>query len=105
MTTKVTDKHIGHAMRLIRIDEGISLTDLSIRASLIVPYINEIENGEHEINTFLLYIMCKALDIEIFYVYYIAAMVADYDSYFDGYHVIMASSISDLIQEERKNAH
>ena len=56
---------IGSQLRNTRKEQGATLRDISVRASVALGYLSEIERGQKEPSSELLSAICSALEISV----------------------------------------
>ncbi len=56
---------IGAALRRIRLDEGLTLREVALAASISMPYLSEIERGRKEPSSEILAGVCRALGLSL----------------------------------------
>lgn len=56
---------IGSQLRNIRKEQGATLRDISVRANVALGYLSEIERGQKEPSSELLFSICSALEISV----------------------------------------
>ncbi len=56
---------IGSALRRIRLDEGLTLREVALAASISMPYLSEIERGRKEPSSEILAGVCRALGLSL----------------------------------------
>lgn len=56
---------IGAALRRIRLDDGRTLRDVALAASISMPYLSEIERGRKEPSSEVLAGICRALGLTL----------------------------------------
>lgn len=56
-------EHLGQALRAERIDQGLTLREVSAAAQVSLGYLSEIERGQKEASSELLLAICQALNI------------------------------------------
>jgi transcriptional regulator with XRE-family HTH domain len=56
---------LGEALRRARLDQGRTLSDVALSASISMPYLSEVERGLKEVSSEVLAALCAALGIEL----------------------------------------
>ena len=56
---------IGSQLRNTRKEQGATLRDISVRANVALGYLSEIERGQKEPSSELLFSICTALEISV----------------------------------------
>ncbi len=56
---------LGEVLRATRMQRGLTLRELSAEARVSLGYISEIERGQKEASSELLYSLCAALDVPL----------------------------------------
>ncbi|HEY4225240.1 MAG TPA: helix-turn-helix transcriptional regulator [Pseudolysinimonas sp.] len=56
---------IGAALRRIRLDDGLTLREVALAASISMPYLSEIERGRKEPSSEILAGICRALGLSL----------------------------------------
>jgi transcriptional regulator with XRE-family HTH domain len=58
-------RSLGDVLRSLRMQQGLTLRDLSAAARVSLGYISEIERGQKEASSELLASLCSALDVPL----------------------------------------
>lgn len=61
----VMREHLGDVLRLIRRSQGRTLREVSAEAEVSLGYLSEIERGQKEASSELLYAICRALGVPL----------------------------------------
>ncbi|MBD3690268.1 helix-turn-helix transcriptional regulator [Nanchangia anserum] len=64
-TRPVMREHLGDVLRLIRRSQGRTLREVSASAEVSLGYLSEIERGQKEASSELLYAICRALGVPL----------------------------------------
>lgn len=56
---------IGSALRRIRLENGLTLRDVAVSASISVPYLSEIERGRKEPSSEVLAVVARVLGLSL----------------------------------------
>lgn len=56
---------LGHALRRLRLEHGLTLRELSEATQVSLPYLSEIERGRKEVSSEILAILCNGLDVSL----------------------------------------
>ena len=54
---------IGHVLRRLRLERGLTLRRLAERSRISLPYLSEIERGRKEASSEILATLCRVLDV------------------------------------------
>ncbi|MBF4572172.1 helix-turn-helix domain-containing protein [Herbiconiux sp. VKM Ac-1786] len=54
---------IGHVLRRLRLERGLTLRGLAERSRISLPYLSEIERGRKEASSEILAVLCRVLDV------------------------------------------
>lgn len=52
-------------MKDIRVDQGLTLREVSEKSAVSLGYISEIERGKKEVSSEVMFSLCKALDVPL----------------------------------------
>lgn len=58
-------KLLGEVLRDIRLDQGLTLREISEKSAISLGYISEIERGKKEVSSEVMFSLCKALDVPL----------------------------------------
>ena len=58
-------KLLGEVLKDIRVDQGLTLRELSEKSAVSLGYISEIERGKKEVSSEVMFSLCKALDVPL----------------------------------------
>jgi transcriptional regulator with XRE-family HTH domain len=58
-------KLLGEVLKDIRLDQGLTLRELSEKSAISLGYISEIERGKKEVSSEVMFSLCKALDVPL----------------------------------------
>lgn len=64
-TRPVMREHLGDVLREIRRSQGRTLREVSAEAEVSLGYLSEIERGQKEASSELLYAICRALGVPL----------------------------------------
>jgi transcriptional regulator with XRE-family HTH domain len=56
---------LGEALRQARLEQGRTLADVALAASISLPYLSEVERGRKEVSSEVLAALCDALGIDL----------------------------------------
>jgi len=54
---------IGHVLRRLRLERGLTLRRLAERSRISLPYLSEIERGRKEASSEIIAVLCRVLDV------------------------------------------
>jgi transcriptional regulator with XRE-family HTH domain len=58
-------KLLGEVLRDIRLDQGLTLREISEKSAISLGYISEIERGKKEVSSEVMFSLCRALDVPL----------------------------------------
>jgi transcriptional regulator with XRE-family HTH domain len=58
-------KLLGEVLKDIRLDQGLTLRELSEKSAVSLGYISEVERGKKEVSSEVMFSLCKALDVPL----------------------------------------
>jgi transcriptional regulator with XRE-family HTH domain len=58
-------KLLGEVLKDIRVDQGLTLREVSEKSAISLGYISEIERGKKEVSSEVMFSLCKALDVPL----------------------------------------
>lgn len=58
-------KLLGEVLRDIRLEQGLTLREISEKSAISLGYISEIERGKKEVSSEVMFSLCKALDVPL----------------------------------------